>query len=130
MLKNEHVGSGIGPDVGELCARLESVFGLYNVAGSEKTPHHTLNSPPEVLPLGVLLPAPVLGRIGALFSSSPLPPPLFATSILSPEFCLKLELLKGLLEFHGSLFAVQRHAMIFSLTYPWIKNVGSGSNAG
>lgn len=29
--------------------------------------------------------------------------PTSATSSLSPKFCLKLELLKGLLEFHGNL---------------------------
>lgn len=79
-------------------------LGLRNVTGSEKNTQPHLAFPTQVsLRQGVLLPAPVLGRIGALFSPPPPPPPLLATNIPSPEFCPKLELLKGLLEFHGNL---------------------------
>lgn len=77
---------------------------LCNAPGSEKNTQPHLAFPTQVsLRRGVLLPAPVLGRIGALFSPPPLPPPLFATNIPSPEFCLKLDLLRGLLELHGNL---------------------------
>lgn len=44
---------------------------------------------------GVLLQAPVLSRIAALFCSSRLPPPLLSTSIPRLKVCLELELLKG-----------------------------------
>lgn len=77
---------------------------LCNAPGSEKNTQPHLAFPTQVsLRQGVLLPAPVLGRIGALFSPPPPPPPLFATNMPSPEFCLKLDLLKGLLELHGNL---------------------------
>lgn len=66
-------------------------------------PHLEFPTPPPTVERGVLLPAPVLSRIGALFSSSLLPPTSICTGILSPKFCLKLELVKGLLEFHGNL---------------------------
>lgn len=60
-----------------------------------------------MLDRGVLLQAPVLSRIGALFISSGLPPSLLDTSILCLKSCLKLKLLKGRLEFHKNLFVVQ-----------------------
>lgn len=66
-------------------------------------PHLEFPTPPPTVERGVLLPAPVLSRIGALFSSFLLPPTSICTGILSPKFCLKLERVKRLLEFHGNL---------------------------
>lgn len=73
------------------------------LGGGGPPPH--LEFPTLLLPVerGVLLPTPVLSRIGALFSSSPLPPTSVCTGSLSPKFCVKLELVKGLLKFHGNL---------------------------
>lgn len=39
--------------------------------------------------------------------------PTSATSSLSPKFCLKLELLKGLLEFHGNLLWFEGTSLYF-----------------
>lgn len=56
-------------------------------------------------------------RIAALFSSSRLPPPLLATSILCLKVCLNLELLRGHLEFPRNLAVGQRSMEISPLTY-------------
>lgn len=98
---------------GELCTRLESVCSglLYSTTGGgekKKTTQPRLKFPTPRLTLdrGVLLPAPVPRRIAALFGFPPLPPLHFATGILSPKFCLKLDRLKGRLEFHGNLLCI------------------------
>lgn len=90
-----------------LCEVRRVYLGLYNVIRAKTQPTAPEFSVPRVtLDRGVLLPAPVLSRMGALFCSSPLPLPLSATSILSPKFCLKLELLKRLTGFHRHLSVV------------------------
>lgn len=99
---------------GELCTRLERVCSglLYSTTGGgekkKKTTQPRLKFPTPRLTLdrGVLLPAPVPRRIAALFGFPPLPPLHFATGILSPKFCLKLDRLKGRLEFHGNLLCI------------------------
>lgn len=80
-------------------------------------PHLEFPTLPLPVERGVLLPTPVPSRIGALFSSSPLPPTSVCTGSLSPKFCLKLELVKGLLKFHGNLLWFEGMTRYFPRSY-------------